>query len=82
MDSSLKLSTVVLSDENRTCEVGEDVIIEINSNLREKNEELKRENYKLKNYIEKTFEVVKNLFSFPIDRFKRIVNNFVQYFEK
>ena len=29
------LSTVVLSDENRTCEVGEDVIIEINSNLRE-----------------------------------------------
>jgi len=53
-----------------------------NSNLREKNEELKRENYKLKNYIEKTFEVVKNLFSFPIDRFKRIVNNFVQYFEK
>ena len=34
-DSSLMLSTVVLSDENRTCEVGEDVIIEINSNLRE-----------------------------------------------
>ena len=43
---------------------------------------IKKENNKLKNYIEKTFEVVKNLFSFPIDRFKRIVNNFVQYFEK
>lgn len=42
----------------------------------------KKENIKLKNYIEKTYEVVKNLFSFPIDRFKRIVNNFVQYFEK
>ena len=41
-----------------------------------------KENYRLKNYIEKTFEVVKNLFNFPIDRFKRLVNNFVQYFEK
>ena len=53
-----------------------------NMNLKYENEELKKENNKLKNYIEKTFEVVKNLFSFPIDRFKRIVNNFVQYFEK
>ena len=53
-----------------------------NTNLKYENEELKKENYRLKNYIEKTFEVVKNLFSFPIDRFKRIVNNFVQYFKK
>lgn len=55
-----------------------------NENIYLKNEieELKRENYKLKNYIEKTFEVVKNLFNFPIDRFKRLVNNFVKYFEK
>lgn len=53
-----------------------------NTNLKYENEELKKENYRLKNYIEKTFEVVKNLFSFPIDRFKRIVNNFVKYFEK
>ena len=55
-----------------------------NENICLKNEieELKRENYKLKNYIEKTFEVVKNLFNFPIDRFKRLVNNFVKYFEK
>ena len=52
-----------------------------NINLKYENEELKKENNKLKNYIEKTFEVVKNLFSFPVDRFKRIVNNFVQYFE-
>ena len=29
------LSTVVLSNKNQTCEVGEDVTIEINSNLRE-----------------------------------------------
>jgi len=53
-----------------------------NLNLKYENEELKRENYRLKNYIEKTFEVVKNLFNFPLDRFKRLVDNFVQYFEK
>ena len=53
-----------------------------NINLRQENEELKRENIKLKNYIEKTFAVVKNLFSFPLDRFKRLVDNFVQHFEK
>ena len=45
-------------------------------------EELKKENNKLKNYIEKTFEVIKNIFSFPIDKFKCIVNNFIQYFVK
>lgn len=55
-----------------------------NENIYLKNEieALKIENYKLKNYIEKTFEVVKNLFNFPIDRFKRLVNNFIEYFEK
>ena len=53
-----------------------------NINLKYENAELKKENYRLKNYIEKIFEVVKNLFNFPIDRFKRLVNNFVQYFEK
>ncbi len=53
-----------------------------NTYLKYENEELKKENRKLKNYIEKTFQVVKNLFSFPLDRFKRIVDNFVQYFEK
>ncbi len=53
-----------------------------NTYLKYENEELKKKNRKLKNYIEKTFQVVKNLFSFPLDRFKRIVDNFVQYFEK
>ena len=53
-----------------------------NTNLKTENKELKNENYKLKNYIEKTFEVVKHLFNFPIDRFKRLVDNFVNYFEK
>ncbi|HJJ12761.1 MAG TPA: hypothetical protein OIM48_05625 [Clostridiaceae bacterium] len=53
-----------------------------NTYLKNENKKLKRENLKLKNYIERTFEVVKNLFNFPIDRFKRLVNNFVQYFEK
>lgn len=53
-----------------------------NTNLKTENKELKNENYKLKNYIEKTFEVVKHLFNFPIDRFKRLVDNFVNYFDK
>ena len=53
-----------------------------NTNLKIENKELKNENYKLKNYINKTFEVVKHLFNFPIDRFKRLVDNFVNYFEK
>ena len=53
-----------------------------NMNLKYGNEELKKKNYKLKNYIEKTFEVVKHLFNFPIDSFKRLVNNFVKYFER
>lgn len=53
-----------------------------NTNLKIQNKELKNENYKLKNYINKTFEVVKHLFNFPIDRFRRLVDNFVNYFEK
>lgn len=53
-----------------------------NVNLKYENEKLKKENYKLKNYIEKTFEVVKHLFNFPIDSFKRLVNNFVKHFER
>ncbi len=53
-----------------------------NITLKQENTQLKKENYNLRNYIEKTFQVVKNLFSFPIDRFKRLVDNFVQYFEK
>ena len=53
-----------------------------NDNLKIANEELKKENHNLKNYIDKTFQVVKNLFSFPIDRFKRIVDNFVKNFER
>lgn len=52
-----------------------------NTNLKIENEELRNENYKLKNYIDKTFEVVKHLFNFPIDRFKRLVDNFVTHFE-
>ena len=53
-----------------------------NTDLKYENQELKRENHKLRNYIEKTFEVVKHLFDFPIDRLKRIVNNFVKDMEK
>ena len=46
--------------------------------LKHENENLKQENNKLKNYIDKTFEVVKHLFNFPIDRLKRIINNFIE----
>ena len=53
-----------------------------NMKLKQENNTLKQENYKLKDYISKTFEVVKHLFDFPIDRFKRIVNNFVKNLEK
>lgn len=51
-----------------------------NINLKCENEQLKKENNKLKNYLNKTFEVVKHLFDFPIDRFKRIVDNFIRNF--
>lgn len=53
-----------------------------NADLQYENQELKRENRKLKNYINKTFEVVKHLFNFPLDTFKRLVDNFVKNIEK
>ena len=53
-----------------------------NINLKQENEKLNQENNKLKNYIEKSFQVVRNLFSFPIDRFKRLVDNFVLHFDR
>ncbi len=56
-----------------------------NTNLRQENNELtqeninlREENSKLKSYIQHTFEVVKALFDFPIDRLKRLVDNFVK----
>ena len=53
-----------------------------NTELKQQNTELKKENFRLRNYISKTFEAVKHLFNFPIDVFKRLVDNFVQHFEK
>ena len=53
-----------------------------NTNLAYENQNLKKENYRLKNYIENTFEVAKQLFNFPIDTFKRLVNNFINYYDK
>lgn len=50
--------------------------------LKQENEQLQNENIKLKNYIEQTYEVVKHLFSFPISRFKKLVDNFVKSIEK
>ena len=49
-----------------------------NIKLKIENENLKIENNKLKKYISRTFEVVKYLFDFPIDSFKRIINNFIK----
>ncbi len=53
-----------------------------NMNLRNENQKLQQENNQLRNYIEKTFEAVKHLFSFPIDVFKRLVDSLVKSFEK
>ena len=53
-----------------------------NINLKYENSQLKQENSKLKNYIKITFEVVKHLFDFPLDSFKRLVDNFVKHFER
>jgi len=50
--------------------------------LKRENENLKQENYKLKNYIEKTFEVAKQLFNFPVHTFKNLVDNFIKSFQK
>ena len=59
-----------------------DKIKQENETLKQENILLKQENSKLKRYIENTFEVVKHLFNFPLDRFKRLVNNFIKNFEK
>ena len=53
-----------------------------NINLKIENEKLKQENNNLKKYISKTFEIVKHLFDFPLDSFKRIVYNFKKNYEK
>ena len=53
-----------------------------NANLKQENIKLRQENSKLKNYIEKTFQVVKTLFDFPIDRLKRVVDNFIKNLTK
>lgn len=52
-----------------------------NANLKIENNLLKAQNSKLKNYLSKTFEVVKYLFDFPIDRFKRLVYNFMEKYQ-
>ncbi len=49
-----------------------------NTILRQENINLKQENSKLKSYIQHTFEVVKTLFDFPIDKLKRVVDNFIK----
>jgi hypothetical protein len=53
-----------------------------NMELKYENQKLKQKIYQLENYIEKTFEAFKNLFSFPVDRFKKLVDNFIKNFEK
>lgn len=53
-----------------------------NIDLKHENEKLRQENSRLRNYINKTFEVAKHLFNFPLDTFKKIVDNFVNYFGK
>lgn len=51
-------------------------------NLKKENSFLKEKIKNLKNYIEKTFEVVKHLFHFPINSFKNIVDNLIKHENK
>lgn len=53
-----------------------------NISLTLENQKLRQENINLRNYISKTFEVVKHLFDFPIDKLKIVVNNFIKSYEK
>ncbi len=53
-----------------------------NLDLRHENEDLKRENHHLRHYLKSTFEVVKHLFDFRMNVFKRLVDNFAKNFEK
>ena len=69
---------IITSDKEFFENIGE----KQNINLKQENERLKQENNELKSYIEKSFQVVRNLFSFPIDRFKRLVDNFVIHFDR
>ena len=53
-----------------------------NQTLKQENQNLKKENSRLKNYIKRAFEAVKVLFDFPIDRFKRLVDGFMEELKK
>ena len=53
-----------------------------NTNLKYKNEELKKENCRLKDYIDETFEYVSILFDFSKSTLKNLVNNFIKHFER
>lgn len=53
-----------------------------NTSLKQENQILRNENNNLRNYIEKSFEVVKHLFDFPIDRFRRLINSFIEDISK
>ncbi len=59
-----------------------EVVNQENVNLRHENEYLKKENIKLMNYIENTFEVVHHLFDFSKNSLKYLVDNFIKSFEK
>lgn len=50
--------------------------------LSARNRKLRQENNYLRNYISKTFEVVKHFFDFPVDKLKMVVSNFIKSYEK
>ena len=45
--------------------------------IKEENDYLEKENNRLNNFLERTYEYVSILFNFPKDRLKRLVKNFV-----
>ncbi len=48
-----------------------------NQELKEENDYLYKENNKLNNFLEKTYECISILFNFPKDSLKRLVKDFV-----
>lgn len=53
-----------------------------NSNLKYTNEELKRENYRLKNYIDKTYEYISFLINIPKKSIKNMIDEFIEAIRK
>ena len=57
--------------------VNQEKLEQQNQKLKEENDYFEKENKRLNNFFEKTYEYVSILFNFPKDRLKRLVKDFV-----